>query len=131
MPDDDEGLPPKKLMKLLDKELSDREAGALDGNYDYLAVKVILDRVDKDELKAIEDLISRKNAVLCKIQRVLPNIDISTISGDRKMRSVDDILNRDPLETLREAFLVRHEHEMSDNQKQMLQEIIDGIKSEI
>ncbi len=131
MPDDDEGLPPKKLMKLLDKELSDREAGALDGNYDYLAVKVILDRVDKDELKAIEDLISRKNAVLCKIQRVLPNIDISTISGDRKMRSVDDILNRDPLETLREAFLVRHEHEMSDNQKQMLQEIIDGTKSEI
>lgn len=131
VPDDDEGLPPKKLMKLIDKELSDRTDGALDGNYDYLAVKVRLDKVDKDELKDIEDLISRKNAVLCKIQRIMPNVGISSIGGDRRMTSVDDILNRDPLETLQEAFVVRHEHEMSENQKKMLQEIIDGIKSEI
>ena len=57
----------------------------------------------------------------------MPGIDISTISDNQKITSVDDILARDPMDTLREAYQLEYQEEMSDLQTKMLQELLQGI----
>ena len=57
----------------------------------------------------------------------MPGIDISTISDNQKITSIDDILARDPMDTLREAYSLEYEEQMSDLQTQMLQELMQGI----
>lgn len=127
LPENDSELTPKKLQKLINTKLSDRVDGKLGDDYDYLVLKVKLEKVSNDDIKELEDLVATKNAVLCKIQKIIPAIDLSTITGNQKLTSIDDILNRDPLDTLKEAFAVKHNAEMSEHQQQMLSELLDSI----
>ena len=124
LPENDEELTPKQLEKLIGKKLDDRIDGKLDENFVYLSLKVKMDKVNNDDIKRIEALVEKKNAVLCKIQKIIPGIDISTIAGGDKLQSIDDILNRDPLDTLKEAFAIEHNREMSEHQQQMLKDIL-------
>ena len=55
---------------------------------------------------------------------------ITTLSGEHELHSVEDILSRDPLETLQEAFAIKHNTPMSDHQQQMLRDIINTITSQ-
>ena len=80
--------------------------------------------LNNDAIKELEALIDTKNAVLCKIQKIVPELDIATISGSQHLQSIDDILNRDPLDTLKEAFEVKYEMPMSQHQEQMLKDLI-------
>ena len=48
----------------------------------------------------------------------------------QKLVSIEDILNRNPMETLKEAFVIKHKVEMSGQQEALLQELLDGIKNE-
>ena len=48
-------------------------------------------------------------------------------SDNQKITSVDDILARDPMDTLREAYQLEYQEEMSDLQTKMLQELLHGI----
>ena len=48
----------------------------------------------------------------------------------KKLASIDDILNRAPMDTLKEAFLIRHNAAMSEQQEAMLQDLLNGIKNE-
>ena len=86
--------------------------------------------MNNDEIKELENLVNSKNAVLCKIQKIVPLLDLSTIGGGQKLASIDDILNRNPMETLKEAFAIKHSVEMSAQQETLLQELLDGIKNE-
>lgn len=129
LPEGEEELTPKKLQKLLEQELPDRRDGQLGEDYVYLVLKVKMDKVNNDELKDLEDLVNRKNAVLCKIQKIMPELDLTTIAG-QQIHSIDDILNRDPLDTLKETFAVRHNTTMSDHQEQMLKELLLSINIE-
>lgn len=126
LPEGDEELTPKKLKKLIDEKLDEaRDMDSPDSeDYVYLMLKVSMDKVSNDELKEIEQHIRTKNAVLCKTQKILPSLNLSTISGNQPISSIDDILNRDPMDTLREAFVVSHKVEMSEHQEQMLREIL-------
>jgi len=99
-------------------------------DFEYLMLKVKLEKVKNDDIRELEALIEQKNAVLCKIQKIIPTLDLSTISGDRQIQSIDDILKRDPLETLKETFAVRHNREMSVHQEEMLRSIIDSLEEE-
>lgn len=128
LPADDEELTYKKLEKLLDSELPDRIDGRLDSDFVYLALKVSLDKIKGEQLKAIEDLVGRKNAVLCKLQRLMPQLDLGTIATGDTISSVDDILGRDPLDAIAEAFAIHHQRELSDNQRHILTKIIDEIQ---
>ena len=129
LPKDDEELTPKKLKKLIEAELDDRVDGKLDDHFVYLMLKVKLEKVSNDELAALEEHIATKNAVLCKTQRIIPSLDLSTISGGEQIRSIDDILNRNPLDTIREVFAAKNK-EMSEHQEQMLSELLRSITSE-
>ena len=130
LPEGDEELTPKKLQKLINTELPDRTNGQLDDDFVYVVLKVKLEKVSNDDIKELESLIGTKNAVLCKIQKIISTLDISTISGNQQIHSIDDILNRDPLDTLKETFAVKHNTEMSEHQEQMLKELVKSIKEE-
>ena len=131
LPEDDAELTIKKLQKLIRQELPEREEGALGDDFVYVTLKVTLDKVSGDDIKALETLVAEKNAVLCKIQKIVPSIDLSTITGSTRISSIDDILNRDPMETLKEAFVVKHRgKEISPDQENLLREMLTGIKEE-
>ena len=129
LPKEDEELTPKKLAKLIDKELDDRVDGKLDDQFVYVMLKVKLEKVNNDELVALEEKISEKNAVLSRIQRIIPELDLTTVSGDEQIKSVDDIINRDPLDTLKETYAVKYNKVMSEHQEQMLRELLNSLTS--
>ena len=130
LPEDDVELTPKKLKNLIDEKLKKRANGARDEHFDYVTLKVKLEKISNDDIKALEDKVNEKNAVLCKIQKIIPQMDIQTISGNHSLKSIEDILNRDPIDTLREAFIIKHNVEMNEQQEAMLSELISGIKNE-
>lgn len=131
LPKDDEELTPKKLAKLIDAELSTRNAdGTLSDSYDYVMLKVKLEKVNNDTIKDLENLVNSKDAVLCKIQKIVPSIDMTTITGKQSIVSVEDILNRNPLDTLKEAFAIKHNAEMNETQIEMLQKLLNEVKHE-
>jgi exonuclease SbcD len=129
LPEDDADLTIKKLKKLIETELKDRTDGMLDDEFDYVVLRVKFDRINNDDIKSLEDLVNSKNAVLCKIQKIMPALEISTIDGEEQIASVDDILKRDPLDALKEAFLLKHGIGMSQTQEDMLREVIDSIQT--
>ena len=130
LPEDDVELTPKKLKNLIDEKLKKRANGARDEHFDYVTLKVKLEKISTDDIKALEDKVNEKNAVLCKIQKIIPQMGLQTISGNHSLKSIEDILNRDPMDTLREAFIIKHNVEMNEQQEAMLSELISGIKNE-
>lgn len=127
LPEENEELTPKKLKKLIQEKLDDRTGKDPDDNFLYLVLNVKIQKVSNDDIKELEALISTKNAVLCKIQKIIPTLGLSTISGNQQIRSIDDILNRDPLETLKESFAVKHNKEMSEHQETLLRQLLNTL----
>lgn len=127
---DSKDLTLKRIEKLIDQELTDRKDNRLDDEFEYLALKLRLDRIKGDDINSIEELIRKKNVVLCKIQRIIPELELTSIEGGHEITSIDDILDRDPLETIAEAFAIKHDRELSERQHNMLREIIDQIQQE-
>jgi exonuclease SbcD len=130
LPEGDEGMTLKKLEKLIKQELAERVEDKLDENFDYVVLKVKQDKVNNDEIKELENLVNTRNAVLCKIQKMVPMLDLSTIGEGKNLASIDDILNRNPMDTLKEAFAIKHKKPMSEQQEIMLQNLLNGIKNE-
>ncbi len=130
LPENDENLTPKKLKKLIDEKLREQVNGKRDEHYDYVTLKVRLEKISNDDIKALEEQVNGKNAVLCRIQKIIPQLDIQTIAGHQSLKSIDDILNRDPMDTLREAFVIKYNTEMSEQQEAMLADLMNGIKNE-
>lgn len=131
LPENDEELTLTKLKKLIDNKLRSRDKnGKLTEEFDYVMVKVKLEKVNNDDLKELEEHVAAKDAVLCRIQKIIPSIDLTSISGNQSIISIDDILDRDPLETLKEAYAIHHNSEMNDSQAKMLQELLASIKNE-
>lgn len=130
LPEDDAEMTPKKLAKLIHQQLKERTDGTLSESFDYVVLKVKQEKVNNDDIKELEDLVNAKDAVLCKIQKIVPQLDLATISGGERLASIDDILNRNPMDTLREAFAIKHNEEMSERQEALLQDLLNGIKNE-
>lgn len=128
LPEDDEELTLAKWNKLLNAKLEDRENEVLSDHFVYVMLKVRQEKLNNDDIKALEALVNAKDAVLCKMQRIIPQLDISTIQGGRKITSIDDIVNRPPLETLKEAFAIKHNQPMNSRQETMLSNLLADIK---
>ena len=130
LPEAEEELTSKKLEKRINAELQNKTEDKLDDNFVYLVLKVTLEKVNNDAIKELEALIGTKNAVLCKIQKIIPELDITTIFGSQHLQSIDDILNRDPLDTLKETFVVKNGKEMTDHQEKMLTDLLNSLTAE-
>ena len=130
LPEAEEELTSKKLEKRINAELQNKTEDKLDDNFVYLVLKVTLEKVNNDAIKELEALIGTKNAVLCKIQKIIPELDITTISGSQHLQSIDDILNRNHLDTLKETFAVKNGKEMTDHQEKMLTDLLNSLTAE-
>ena len=131
LPETDEELTPHKLKKLMDAELRPRgDDGKLSDSFDYVVLKVKMEKVSSEAIKELEDHLLSKDAVLCKIQKIIPSIDITTIVGNQSITTIDDVLDRDPLDTLKEAYAIHHNSEMSDAQISMLRELVASVRNE-
>ena len=108
--------------------MADRTEDKLDNDFVYLVLKVKQEKVSNDDIKELEAIISKKNAVLCKIQKIIPTLDLSTIADNHHIQSIDDILNRDPLDTLKETFTVKYNAEMTEHQEMILKQLLEHIK---
>lgn len=131
LPENDESISVKELKRLISNSLIDRIDGKLGDDFEYLVIKVKQNIINNDEIKELEEIINSKNVVLCKIQKVIEQIEVHTISGSQKITSIDDILNRNPIETLKECFYLMHGSEMTNRQEALLNELIKDVKSEI
>lgn len=131
LPETDEALTEAKLKKLIDKSLSNRGAdGKLTDSFEYVVIRVKQEKVNNDLIKELEALVNSKDAVLCRIQKIIPGLSVTTVVGNKSLVSIDDILDRDPMETLSEAFVIKHQSEMSERQSNMLKDIITSIRKE-
>ena len=130
LPETDTPMTPKKLQKLINRQLTDRHGDKLSENFEYVVLRVMLDKVSADDIRELESLVATKDAVLCKIQKIMPQLDITTINDSQRIASIDDILNRDPVDTLREAFAIKHGTEMSSKQEEMIKEIMNELSTD-
>lgn len=130
LPDDDAEMTPKQIKKLLSEKLADRTDDKLGEDFVYLVLKIIQEKIDNDTQNEIRALVDTKNAVLCKFQTIDKSMDMRTMTGGNQIHSIDDILNRDPLDTLKEAFTLKHNNEMSERQEAMLKELLETINEE-
>lgn len=124
LPEDEEELTFKKWQKLINSELSERSDGELSDHFDYVMLKVKQEKLTSDDIKELEKLVNEKDAVLCKIKRIIPQLDLSTIQGSQHITSIEDIINRPPLDTLKEAFAIRHNAPMNERQEKMLSDLL-------
>ena len=124
LPENEEELTLKKWQKLINSELSKRMNGELSDHFDYVMLKVKQEKLSNDDIKELENLVNEKDAVLCKIQRIIPQLDLSTIQGSQQITSIEDIVNRPPLDTLKEAFAIRHNAPMNERQEKMLSDLL-------
>lgn len=131
LPEDDVPQTAAQLRKLINKTLEDQLGDSLTENAPYVAIKVAQDKISNDEVRQLELLVATKNAILCKIQKSMP-LSLDGNAEERpELKSVDDILNRDPMDTLRDAFrIMNNGQEMNERQVAMLSELIKNIQHE-
>ena len=98
--------------------------GELSDHFDYVMLKVKQEKLSNDDIKELENLVNEKDAVLCKIQRIIPQLDLSTIQGSQQITSIEDIVNLPPLDTLKEAFAIKHNAPMNERQEKMLSDLL-------
>lgn len=129
IPQDLNALPLKELKKEIKKALEDRTDGQLDETSVYLELKLESSSVTPSDRSEIEQLVAKKNAVLCRIEQVLPDCGVTAMEGGRKFASVDDVLERDPMEAISECFVATRGHEPSEEQKRLVTDIINKVKT--
>lgn len=130
LPENNESLEQKDLKKLIKGRFPDRIGDKPDEHAPYLALNVRQECANNDQIKELEMLVDTKNAILCRLQKIMPAHDVSTAHDTRPLTSIDNILNRDPLEAFLEAFAVKHNTEMSERQQLLLSDVINHIKNE-
>ncbi|HCD77075.1 MAG TPA: hypothetical protein DEQ27_01610, partial [Prevotella sp.] len=127
LPENDESLTVNKLKTLINKQLPEKHGDKPSETFVYVVLRVMLGKVAADEIRELESLVATKDAVLCKIQKIMPQLDITTITDSQHIVSIDDILNRNPVDTVREAFAIKHGTEMSDKQEEMIKEVMNEL----
>lgn len=102
IPDDNEpaDLTINRLCRLIDERLPPLTAESADENAVYVALRVTHGKISTDDIAVAEKHIARRNAILCKIQKIMPPPDIDTERESINPATIDDILNLDPVEVL-------------------------------
>ena len=129
LPEDDNPLTAAKLKKLINTTLTDRLDGKIAPNAPYVMLRVAQEKLNNDEIHELDELVGLKNAILCRTQKFRPQLD-ATHAEQPVLRSVDDLLNSDPMLMLRQSFEVQKGHPLNERQLTMLNELIQNIKHE-
>lgn len=133
LPEDETPLTPAKMQKLIEAELSDLPEGQEqkpDETAPYVVLKVKAENFKKEQTKKLEDLVKTKNAILCKVQKIVEDFNVATVAGDQQLGSIDDILSRDPMAALGECFTAKHNTPLNERQEDLLRNMLLGMKDE-
>lgn len=112
--------------RIIDTMLEDRTGDTPSEDAPFVMLYLYQPKVNADRKRELEDLIATKNAVLCGTQCVT-EAAVSTLSGNENLRTVSDILERDPMDTLEEAYRMRHEQDMPDHRRALLTDLLENL----
>ena len=119
-----------ELLSLIAAELPDRRGDAPSAEAVYLDLRLKTDRLNPEDRTTIMAAVERKDAIVCHLQPVLPTVDVAAIARPERFRSVDDVLNRDPKEAVRECFeIMMNGREMNERQLGMLDRVMQRIQT--
>ena len=127
IPDDQDALELKDMKKAI-IQLPDRTGGVLDEHSIYLELRLSSKKIKPDDRKEIEKLLETKNAVLCKLTQVMPDIDVTTGTKDVEFHSIDDILKRNPLDAVDECLVAKTGHSLTEEQRKALEGYINDTR---
>lgn len=133
LPEDETLQTPLKLRKLVETTLADLPQGKdqkPDDTAPYVVLKVKAKDFKKENMKELEEVVKTKNAILCKVQKVVEGYGVTTVAGEQRLKSIDDILNRDPMVALGECFSAKHNVALNERQETLLRDMLLGIKTE-
>ena len=122
------GLTKSKFKKLIAEELPSRDrSGELSGNYIYAALEIDAENTTTEERRVYENLVTERDAVLCAVRAVKTAV-MPGSSTERRAVTLDEILDRPVMETLRDAYMSRHNEEPDDQTLALLKEIADSVQ---
>ena len=115
------------LLKLI-AELPDRQGNTLSDRCLYLELNLTADVVDDNTIHRMEAAVARKDAVICRECRIMPDIDVPSFNGGERFASMDDVLNRDPLDALIECFELKNgKGSLGERRTAMLRELVNSL----
>lgn len=131
LPADGEECDVKELKKQIKTLPLLPEGGMPDENAVYLELKVTMDNVSNTAIHELEEAVGERNAVLCKIQKLLPSVQVANAVTSTRYNSVDEIVNRDIMDVLRESYVLKHQCELSSRQEELLQSVLAKMESNL
>lgn len=90
----------------------------------YVRLHIKKEKIADDRRRELENMVESLDAVLCAVDEVSENAVSSVVEGLGELRKIDDILERNPLDSLREAFLLRHDKELSPRQVEIVSRLL-------
>ncbi|MDE7159270.1 MAG: exonuclease subunit SbcD [Muribaculaceae bacterium] len=117
---------PAQLTRIIKSMLTERTSDLPDEEAPYVMLYIHQSKINADKKREIEELIASRNAVLCGTQAVSDTV-VHTLDGGDTLRTVEDILERSVMDTLEEAFRMRHERDLSDRQREMLTNLLEKL----
>ncbi|MCM1028545.1 MAG: exonuclease subunit SbcD [Pseudoflavonifractor sp.] len=133
VPGDDSVMTLDKICKTLRKELKEGSAdGLVTEAADYVVVRLNTDKGASDEDRArLEKAMEGKDAILLAVKAMSPALNITSLSGDTRIMTTDDIVNRDPREALLEAFEVQNGGAPDERQACFIDEIVEEVMTNL
>lgn len=120
-------LTARQLERLIERTLSVREGPHPDDNAPYVALRINADRINADLRHRVETFVESRNAILCKTETISDNT-VPTIDGTSHLHTVGDILERPVIDTISEAYRLRHGEDMSEHRRELLTELLAGLE---
>lgn len=122
IPDDDEPHSFAELKKMINTRLPMGE------NPVYVELKVYMDKLSNDKISELKKLAEERNAIICKVMRIVPAVVKPDVDDDTKqIKSVDDILQRSPLKAINDAFKYKNGTQLSTRQTELLTAMLSKI----
>lgn len=126
LPLDAEAATPAQIKKLIAVVLPPLDGPGPDDNSVYVSLKVLADKVDSEIVSDLEAAVAARNAILCRVRRVIPAMETNSGPSEPLM-DIDDVLSRDPVEAIDEAYRFKHKSPLPDESRDMLRRLVNEV----
>ena len=117
----------RPLLKTLRTTLPELEGDAPDDQSLYVELSVVADMLRPEDRLKISETFEGRNALCLKVNQVLPDIDLTQQPAREQMATIGDVINRPPIDSIEEAFRIRHRRDINDRQRQLLEAIVRSV----
>ena len=89
----------------------------------YVRLRIDREKIKPERRAELESLVESRDAVLCVVEETTAT-EVATVWEGETLRKIDDVLERDTIVSLEEAFLLRHGKDMNPRQLQMVNDLL-------